>query len=447
MLCRLGNYPGARISVTVAAVLADIPVARSRELLAGIYRRGLLTPERDGGYRMHDLVRVAAQRRTVTDDSLAGQREADNRLFAYVGEALAHVNHSAYPIGRGPYRPWPASQAPTTAPIPVVESAGEALSWLDAHLADLLAITRRAIALQWSQAWWLCLGLEYHLRVHGFYQQAREIAAAGLGIADQRHDLLGMAVTHDLLGVLEFRVGMYDGAQSHLQSALMLFERLDNARGQAEVLYELGVVARLAGEYTEARSRQRQALVQYKTLGIEHITGPSRRELGTLDRLEGRYDTAREHLSFALNEAMLTGDPGRQARAHTELGALDRAMGGFSSAREHLAQAVALYKNHGDPPRQAETHRELGMLASSMNDHRAALHHLEAALATYRELNNRHRQAGILTQLADVAAAQGDRIAADRYRSEAISLYDLLGQCSEADKIRNEISSRADPAT
>lgn len=87
------------------------------------------------------------------------------------------------------------------------------------------------------------------------------------------------------------------------------------------------------------------------------------------------------------------------------------------------------------------------MLARSTGDHRAALYHLEAALATYGELNNRHRQAGILTQLAEVAAAQGDSIAAERYRSEAISLYDLLGHCSEADKIRHEISSRADPAT
>jgi hypothetical protein len=125
--------PGPDVCSASAAVLADLPLARVRRMLAGLARAHLVegAPGASGRWRMHDLVRLYAQELSDEDEDADGREQARDRLLGYyLTTADAADNH---------LRALPGMQAPADFSGP-----NDALDWLDAERLNLVAAVSMA---------------------------------------------------------------------------------------------------------------------------------------------------------------------------------------------------------------------------------------------------------------------------------------------------------------
>ena len=79
--------PGPDVSTAAAAVLADLPVGKAREVMGWLVRAHLIEAAAGaaGRWRMHDLLRLYAQRLSDAHAEADSREQAWDRLLAFYG--------------------------------------------------------------------------------------------------------------------------------------------------------------------------------------------------------------------------------------------------------------------------------------------------------------------------------------------------------------------------
>jgi tetratricopeptide (TPR) repeat protein len=429
LLRRISRYPGSRITAGIAATLADKPVEKTNKLLAELYQHGLLSPDRDRGYRVHDLVRDAAFREAVSRRSRREVAATDDRIFRYVIAAIESALEVLYP---GPF--YGREKPPSVSP-PRHSDYESALEWLDLHYADLLAVSRHAMAVSYPRAWVVIFSLEYYRRMRGFYLDTIELEKDALRIAEAQRDRLGQASMHLSLGMASLRMGDYSVASENLETALRIYESLDEYGGQAMVHNELAKLARVQRNLPAARQHAERALALFMRLGHATDLGAAYRQVGILDVLAGSYDSARDHFETAARLCESVGQKRGVASCHRELGVLDHKLRRYDDARSHFEAALSLYRSVDDTPYEGETHQKIAALDIDAGDLAAARRHLEMATEINGRINNIRGQADVLATSGDLAKAAGDHAGAREFWSGAISIYMQLSLRADADEV------------
>jgi hypothetical protein len=132
----LSLNPGPDVSTAAAAALAGLPTGAVRQVLGGLAQAHLaeVTPGPGGRWRMHDLVRLYAQRLGDEHADTDRREQAFDRLLSYyldtTNTAMAHT------------RPQPGMTVPE-----LLRGHDDALAWLDAERASLVAAVSMAAAL------------------------------------------------------------------------------------------------------------------------------------------------------------------------------------------------------------------------------------------------------------------------------------------------------------
>jgi tetratricopeptide (TPR) repeat protein len=421
LLRRMSRYPGSSITVETAATLADKSLKEANKLLAELYQHGLLSPDSDRGYRMHDLVRDAAFREAAARESRREAASIDDRVFRYITATIGSAVEVLYP------EPVYGKARPPAIDPPSHSSDQAALEWLDLHYADLLAVSRHAMATAYPQAWRVIYALEYYQRIRGFYLDSIELEEQALRIAEGQKDRLGQAGMCFALGVTYTRVGSYELAGQNLETALRTFEMLGESPGQAMAHNELAKMATLQGNLAIAREHAESALSIFTKAGKNALDiGAAHRQVGILDRLEGSFGSARLHFQAATRVYEGRGQRRGIASCHRELGLLDHEIGCDDDARTHFEAAVSLYQNLGDAAYEAETHQSIAVLDLTAGALGAARQHLETAMEINRRINNMRGQADVYVELGNVAKAAGDDAGVREFWGEAASIYTQL---------------------
>ena len=125
--------PGPDLSADAAAVLADLPAGQARGVLGGLARAHLIeaAPGAAGRWRMHDLLRLYAQRLSDACADADGREHACDRLLDYyLRTARAADQH---------VRALPGMAVPED-----FTDRDAALAWLDAERASLVAAVSMA---------------------------------------------------------------------------------------------------------------------------------------------------------------------------------------------------------------------------------------------------------------------------------------------------------------
>jgi tetratricopeptide (TPR) repeat protein len=432
LLRKISRYPGSRTTAAIAATLVDKSLDEGNKLLADLYQHGLLSPDSDRGYHMHDLVREAAFCEAVAQESRREVAATDDRIFRYITAAIGSAHEVLYP---GPFY-WRA-RPPSIAP-PRHSDDHAALGWLDLHYADLLAVSRHAIAISYPRAWLVIYALEYYQRIRWFYPDSIELEEQALRIAEDQKDRLGQASTRHNLGIAYTRMGDYKLAHENLETALRIYENLSEFPGQAMVHNELAKLARVQGNLSSAREHAESALSLFTRLGHAADIGAAHRQMGILDRLEGHFGPARAHFQTAARLYESGSQRRGIASCHRELGLLDQEIGCGNDARTHFEAAVSLYQLLGDAAYEAETHQSIAVLDLDAGDMTAARQHLEAAMELNRRINNRHGQADVYVELGNMARMAGNDEAVRQFWSNAASIYAQLKLQAQVDEVRDQ---------
>lgn len=392
----LGLHPGPDLAAPAAASLAGLPVGAATRLLAELTRARLLVEHAPGRYTFHDLLRAYASELAGTADPEADRHAALHRL-------VDHYLHTAYAAARllYPHRdPIPLPPTPPGVAAEDLGDHGQALAWLTAQQASLVAAVERAGALGFDDsAWRLAWAVADFLDRQGDWGDLAATQSAAIDAAHRSGDRAGQAHAHRGLGWAHTPLGRYDEAISHLGYALDLYGEVGDHSGRAHVHRDLAWVRNLQGRPEDGRHHARQAFDLFRTAG---------------------------------NRA-------GQGRALNAMGWFHVVLGDYEQALDSCRQALALQQEIGDQPGEAAAWDTLGYAHHHLGQHQEATACYRRALDLLGVLGDRYHEADVLGHLGDAYEAAGDADQARRAWRQALDILDELGH-PDADGVRAKLA-------
>ena len=414
----LGLVPCPDVTAEAAAALAGLRPGHALGLLDRLADAHLLAQPTPGRYVLHDLLRLYAAEQADREET-AGERDAATRglldRYLHTTDAAARL---LYPEKlRLPLR---APDAQPPAPVASFDDHTQALAWLDAERANLVAAVQHAGAhgLQ-AAAWLLADSLRgyFWLRMHTV--DWLTVARAGLAAAEADGDLRGQAAARLSLADLHNRQGRYQQAVEHYSRASRLARESGWPEGESTTPSNLGIVYWQSGRLREAADHLTRALEIDRETGWLAGQAVKHGNLGNLYLELGSLPEATDHLTQALALHRRLGSRSGEAMSLATLGATCHALGRLDQAVDHLTAALTLIREVGYRGVEAETLRLLAAVHRDAGRHNQALELAQAAVALARDTGDRQYETDALDTLATIhqRLARPDRARAHASRA------------------------------
>jgi tetratricopeptide (TPR) repeat protein len=437
--------PAPAISTGAAGALADLPASEVRHALSELAQAHLLEPAPGvrGRWRMHDLVRLYAQRLSDYHADADGQGQARDRLLEYylrtASAADLHV------------RALPGIAVPRA-----FADRETALGWLDAERTNLVGSVslaagtgRDQIALDLANAL-----VEYFNRRRRFDDLLPAITI-GLEAARRLGDRHGEGMALNHLGLVLTQLRRFDDAIAAHQAAAAIFQETGDQHSEGMAQFNLGMALSGVRRFDDAIAALR------KDLQICSQTGDRHGAAKTLDVLGGAYrDTRAFDDAIAAHQAAAaifreTGDQHGGGIALINLATAFSHVRQFDAAITTFDDAEALLTETGDKHDlgMASTSRAMTLLELRRFDE--AITACQDARALLRETGDRHGEGNALNNLSialrqahqpqEAIAASQDAAAAFREigdkHGEAVALDNLGVALREAGRAHEAITA------
>ncbi len=145
----------------------------------------------------------------------------------------------------------------------------------------------------------------------GRAEQAGELAAQALALAERAAEPAALAQCHNLVGVLATSAGDHRRARGHLERSLAIAETLPDLGVRVAALNNLALAHRAAGRPQAALELTTAALDLCVAQGDRHREAALRNNLADLYHSAGRHDEAMTHLKQAVAIFAEVGEPDR----------------------------------------------------------------------------------------------------------------------------------------
>jgi tetratricopeptide (TPR) repeat protein len=396
---RLGLHPGTDIDGYAAAALDGAGLATARRGLEALYDHYLLTELAHGRYRLHDLIRAHAR-------SLADRLDPDGDRELATARLLDYYQHTAAATDAllaRQARPAAAGHA-TPAAVPVLADPVQALAWVRAERASLLACLDQVTGTgQHARIIALTAGVAALLSHDGPWAEAITRHATALRAARHLGDRPGQAGALTNLADVRRLTGDVSGAARDLEEALGIHRDLGNRLGQADALTYLGDVRRATGDYPGAARDLEEALGVHRDLGNRLGQANALTCLGRVRRLTGDYPGAARDLQEAMGIYRDIGERGGEAESVNEAGTLHRVCGDLAGAGSCHQQALGLARQIGSSWDEAHALAGLGRCALTAGHTAEAADKLRQALKIFQRIGaaeaaDLSRELGALTK-------------------------------------------------
>jgi DNA-binding SARP family transcriptional activator len=421
----LGLVPGHDLTPPAAAALADTDLDEARRLLDTLARAHFLKPDRPGRYALHDLLRTYAGELASTGGLDPELKDALGRLHDFYLSAVDAAANMVYPrIARLPVEVPDRFPHRTTFP-----DRATAVAWLDAELANLMAMAQHAAIHGPRRAAWLLADALHryfwHRRRHGADWVIT--AEAGLAAAVADGDQRASAAAHLGLARAYRNVGRTTSAVRHATRALTMSRRLGWLEGQASALGRLAVAQAELGHNEQALAGFDEALAIN-----QQIAQPAHRAELLTDRSALWFRIGQLQQSVADGLAALElyrgHDPAGEAYAQLNTAVGFLYLGAGDRARHHITHSLRLFNSIGERYGQGRARCVLTRLHFDAGRYDAAL---ECASATLRDalLVYHHASAALsLIDLVEIRRRLGDHQHAVRDSARAVELARRAGR-------------------
>ncbi|EXU61869.1 hypothetical protein Z951_44800 [Streptomyces sp. PRh5] len=394
----LGLAPGPDISQPAIARLTALPTPRVRAVLQELTRAHLLRQDPPGRYRMHDLLRLYAAEQAHRTD----RRDERSTVLRRLVDFYLHTAHSAERVLH-PHRMQIDFPEPSLASRPLaLADPAEALSWLEAEHAVLLATQRLASEEGWDEVVWrIAWVLDTFHRRNGHLHSQLAAWRKGLDAARRLGDPVAETLARRNLGIACIRSGCHVEALDHLHQALSLTKRSADVAQTAHTHLVLAYA-------WERRENDQQAL---------------------------------EHADRALTLFKSLDTPVWEAQAHNQVCLYSARLGQYEEARVHGETSLALFRRHQERDGEADALGTLGRLALQSGQHALALTRFEQALVLLRDMGHAYGEAESLEWLGQAHAALGELNEARRCWREALSQYLAQHRAQDAQRAQRRLTS------
>jgi tetratricopeptide (TPR) repeat protein len=363
----LGWLPAGLFDAGTAAAAAGVDTRTARRLLRELAAASLLDTERDGRFRLHDLVRLYARERAVAEERPTEEAALVERVATHY---LVLVCLADRAVRADRLRVADPAALLTGATDPFAgDGRPSALTWLDAECPAILAVLRAAVR-------------------HGLHDIAWPLSEA-FTVLFLHHRYLGAWKESLELGAEAAAAAGAVAGEARLRSLL------------SRPLTDLGDDARAGAELDRA--------VTLAETTDHHLLRASVQEF--LGRHLDRCDPARavETYRYCLDLNRLAGDRRGEALAAHFLGCAQDARGDHADALVTLtgAHEALLHLPEPDHRMAARTLLALGLVHDHLGQADAAFHALRTAAGTLRDQHATHYEAQALLALADLAQRTG----------------------------------------
>ncbi|MCS7483428.1 BTAD domain-containing putative transcriptional regulator [Umezawaea endophytica] len=334
----LSITPGTDITPDVAAALGGLTTQDARRRLDRLATANLVDNHAPGRYQFHDLLRDYAAERLAFEDDPAECEQAFRRLLDWAIRSVDNATDALKnTLMRLPREAAESDVVPQTFCAP-----DDALAWLDAERANLVALVVHAGGREPSaDCWQLADALRRYFYVQGLPVEWLATAKSGLLVAQRIGDEVGEVAMLSSLGTLYWAIGQHRVAVDYYQRTFPIQERGATApAANAAVLSNVGTVYIDLGELEQAAHHLESALAITREIGASQQEGIALLNLGGVYLLLGQLDRATSSFEGSLEvgnrlDAWMT-----QANSH-------RALGEVHLLQGHPDRAAALFERAG----------------------------------------------------------------------------------------------------
>jgi tetratricopeptide (TPR) repeat protein len=423
--------PGPDVSTAAAATLANLPVGKARRILGSLARAHLveISSESLARWRMHDLIRLYAQRLSDEQASVDCREEALDRLFAYyldtADTADNHLQGTLAPIEQAPF-----------------ENRDEALLWFYKEHASLIDTVRLAGATGRDQiACRLPIMLARYFSWHRLFDDWLEAARISLDASRRIGDKVRQGIALNNLGAVLRETRRVDDAITACQESVAIHRELGDKRGESDALNNLGAALHEARRFGEAITIHQSDLKICRELGDRHGEADALNSLGLTLAEERRHSEAVSAHEQAAHIYRETRDFQGEASAMNNLGvALSVTWTGRPRAIETLTYALEMFRATGDHHREGTALNNLGaaLRESTWEDRQAAISHHKNALDIFRKIGDHYGEAQSLNNLGLAWAKNGFTGEALNAHYAAVTIFRQEGdRWAEAATLKN----------
>ncbi|WP_407560884.1 AfsR/SARP family transcriptional regulator [Streptomyces sp. 184] len=421
----LGLHPGPDFTAASAAALLGCAPADAEEPLDRLATAGLVQHTGADRFLFHDLLRLYAAERAAADPDgpAAWRRLCDWYLasadaataFSYSG--LAQLPRPRHTSGR--FRDGP-----------------QALTWLDAERANLVAVVIRAAAAGPYEIAWQLVD---QLRMFFFYRRHQPewqaTATAALRAAEEHGEVHARAAMYHSLGLLRQSTGDSDAALEALHRALDAYREAGEQRGEAAILSNLAVHAGQRGEMHRARHCQELGLEVLRSLDMPVQLANSLNTLGLIHFYLGQLSRGLACTTESIEVSLHQGQPSRAISPLINRSLVHHHLGRHEEALADATEALRLCREHRERHNEADAHEAAARAHLGSGSTDLAEPHAEQALRTAREVGDPTEETDALITLASLHRMRGHTVPATDHLTAALAItrrYGFRHQRAEA---------------
>jgi tetratricopeptide (TPR) repeat protein len=421
----LGLVPGPEFGAEPAAALAAATVPDARRALEELAGAHLVEARTGDRFAFHDLLRLYARERAGREEGPADREAAVERLDGWYVAAADTAARILYP---DTLRLPPSGTAAGPEPPVVFGDHADAVAWLDAERANLVATVEAAAEHgPRPMAWRLADALRGYFRLRRFAVDWRAVADAGMAAAVADGDLRAQVAMQLSLGDADQTLGHLSRAIEHYASALELAGQAGWTDGHAAALGNIGNVHWEQGDLRRAGDYQAQTLALYRRTGRQAGQASTLLNLGVVKQVLGELELAVDYGVQALAVFRAMRSRNGEAATLNVLGGVSQELGRTEEAHEHLTSALTLSREVGHRYVEAGTLDDLAGLHRDAGRHAEALRLARSALTLAREIDDRLTEAAALNTLGTIHFAMGDDRAAVDHHRQALTVAKLTG--------------------
>ncbi|CAL9656236.1 hypothetical protein SUDANB95_06771 [Actinosynnema sp. ALI-1.44] len=413
-LFRLLSLAPGDITPDIAAALGGLTTQDARRRLDRLATANLVDNHAPGRYQFHDLLRDYAAERLAFEDDPAERAQAQRRLLDWSIRSVDNATDAAKSsMLRLPRESVVAGVTPR-----VFATAAEALAWLDAERANLVAMVLHAVDREPDRdCWQLADALRRYFYGQGLPAEWLAVTKAGLSVAQAIGDPVGEVAMLSSLGTLYWTIGQHRVAVDCFRRAIPIQRRAGAApAAEAAVLINLGGVYIDTGELEQAADCLERALVITREIGALQQEGVALINLGGVYLQLGQLDRAVSSFEGSLDVGNRLGVWITQADSHRALAEVHLFQGQPERAAELYRRAVDLYERSGARGFVHIPHEGLAHTLNMRGRYAEAIEEASKALEMAEQLDN-------LKGACDTKNALGEALHGDGRHAEAVELH------------------------
>jgi tetratricopeptide (TPR) repeat protein len=392
---------------------------------------------------MHDLLRAYACEQAAAGDDGGQRNQALQRLSDYYLAAAAAAMDALFPA-EAHVRPRVAARP---AVVPDIAGEADARAWLDAELANLVAVVVHcANHGRPGHVAGLAGTLFRYLMSGSHLTDALTIYNHALVVARRSGDLVAQAEALNGLGSVAGKQGRFSDAADHYLPALVCYQSCGDRAGQAGVLNNLGITQERLHDHRSAVAYHREAIVTYQEAGDRFGAARALAELAFAETTLELYDDAAEHLHQALQVFRDSGDRVREAQALSRLGEIRLRRSQLTSAAGCFEQALAIFCSSGSPMGMAAQLGNLGDVSLRQGNYLQAISYERRALEQFRQAGDQYSEVLALRILAKALHGTGQSAAARSELETAVRLAAETGDRYQEAGVHGDLADSHDSA-